>query len=99
MRTDARLQRVEPRLRLGLHTRAPLFDHIEIAQQRGADQRAQGDVAQHEAPAVLRGQSQVQSEQLIEDEDECAAGKRDRQHHRVGDEHAMQPRQALQPDA
>ncbi len=55
MRADARLQRLEARLGFGAHARAPLLEHIEIAQQRGADQRAQCRIARsRSAPGIAR---------------------------------------------
>ena len=93
---DARLQRLEARLGLGAHARAPLFQHIEIAQQRRTDQRAQRRAAPDEASLKLRRQGQAEIELLIDTEDQRAADDGHQQHQRIRRQHAQPRRQLFQ---
>ena len=52
MRADARLQRVDLRLRCGLDAFLPELEHEEVAQQRRRDQRRDRRVAEHETQIV-----------------------------------------------
>ena len=83
VRANARLQRIESRLRFGANARAPLFEHVEVAQQRRTDQRAKRGVAPHESRLELRRQGQAEIEPRIDREYQLAAEHGDQKHQSV----------------
>ena len=56
MRPDPRLQRLDPRTRLGAHVPLPLVGDVEVAQQHRGGDHADAFVAEQERPVLAREQ-------------------------------------------